>query len=134
MILTLYTCYSIDSAAANQVTGPIPEEFGNLKNMTYLYLSENELTGTVPQSVLNLPSMKEMYLHDNLLVGDFGMSLCDPKAPFQYRSDSALLDVGGDCSTTNEATCSCCSFCCDPDVCCNLADRQTGQRVCSLRS
>jgi hypothetical protein len=130
----IYGLWLIDSAAANQVTGPIPEEFGHLSRMTELYLSENQLTGTVPESVLNLSWMKKMYLHDNLLTGNFDQSLCDPKSPFQFRSESSFYDVGGDCSTTYEVICACCSFCCDPDVCCNLADSQTGKRICSPRS
>ena len=102
--------------------------------MTELYLSGNQLTGTVPESVLNLSGLQKMYLHDNLLTGNFDESLCDPKSPFQFRNSSIFLDVGGDCSTTYEVICACCSFCCDPDVCCNLADNQTGRRICLPRS
>ena len=134
------TCHAVSwhcligSAAANQVTGPIPEEFGQLTRMTELYLSGNQLTGTVPESVLNLSWLKKMHLHDNLLTGNFDKSLCDPNSLSQFRSDSSFSDVEGDCSTTNEVTCSCCSFCCDLDDCCSLADSQTGKRICSPRS
>ena len=129
-----YIVFLFDSAAANQFTGPLPEEFGNLSRLSELYISENQLTGTVPESVLHLPLLKKTYLHDNLFVGDYDSTLCNVESPFQFRNGSSFVDVGADCYTTSEITCSCCSFCCDSELCCDLYDTLTGDRTCTPRT
>ena len=123
-----------DSAAANQFTGPLPEEFGNLSRLSELYISENQLTGTIPESVLDLPLLKNVFLNDNLFVGDYGNTLCNVESPFQFRNGSSFVDVGADCFTTDEVTCSCCSLCCDSELCCDIVDTLTGNRTCSPRT
>ena len=43
----------------NQLTGPIPEELGNLANLLFLYLNGNNgLTGTIPPELENLSNLQ----------------------------------------------------------------------------
>jgi Leucine-rich repeat (LRR) protein len=41
----------------NEITGPIPEEFGKLKNLVSLDLYSNNITGTIPESLGDLKSL-----------------------------------------------------------------------------
>ena len=41
----------------NDLTGPIPTEFGNLVNLTRLKLDDNELNGKIPSSLGNLSKL-----------------------------------------------------------------------------
>ena len=119
-------CY----VATNNITGPLPDEFGNLSAMRELFISGNELTGTVPIGVANLPGLQRFYLHDNHFVGnlnDEGLCAADPA--YTFRTNSNLTEVGADC--TDEVVCSCCSFCCKLDECCNLLEN--GDRECLPR-
>jgi len=54
---------------ANQLTGPIPPEIGNLSNLTALYLSGNQLTGPIPPELGNLSNLTTACLHSNQLTG-----------------------------------------------------------------
>ena len=52
-------CYPVEWATnlflqANQLTGDIPPEIGNLTNLTNLILDHNQLTGEIPQEVCDL--------------------------------------------------------------------------------
>lgn len=42
----------------NQLTGPIPTEFGSLTNLTELLLFSNQLTGAIPAELGNLTSLR----------------------------------------------------------------------------
>jgi hypothetical protein len=53
-ILTIFT--SIDFSC-NNLEGPIPEEFGELRSLYLLNLSHNALTGQIPPSLANLTQL-----------------------------------------------------------------------------
>ena len=42
------------SLVVNRLTGRIPEEVGNLTNLSFLFLSQNQLTGPIPETLGNL--------------------------------------------------------------------------------
>ena len=48
---------------ANQLTGEIPEELGNLTGLTALDLHENQLSGEVPEELGNLTGLTYLNLH-----------------------------------------------------------------------
>ncbi|CAD6339227.1 unnamed protein product [Miscanthus lutarioriparius] len=56
--------------SSNQLTGEIPEDFGNLKNLTHLFLYKNQLTGTIPASIGLLPQVRDIRLFQNQLSGE----------------------------------------------------------------
>ncbi|TYI75955.1 hypothetical protein E1A91_D06G043200v1 [Gossypium mustelinum] len=53
----------------NQLSGPIPEEIGNLNSLVDLELSENQLNGSIPASLGNLSNLEILFLRNNLLSG-----------------------------------------------------------------
>ncbi|XP_070020847.1 probable LRR receptor-like serine/threonine-protein kinase At2g16250 [Nicotiana sylvestris] len=57
------------------ITGLIPLSFGNLRNLTMLYLSNNGLTGTVPLSLGRLSSLAVLDLSQNSLFGSIPASI-----------------------------------------------------------
>ncbi|HEY9623287.1 MAG TPA: DUF4347 domain-containing protein [Crinalium sp.] len=53
----------------NQLTGTIPTELGNLTNLSLLNLARNQLTGTIPTWVTNLSRLQILNLRQNQLTG-----------------------------------------------------------------
>ena len=87
---------------ANQLSGSIPPELGNLTNLTLLALGANQLSGSIPPELGNLTNLSWLYLSRNQLSGcvpeglqnvetnDFsalGLPFCDPA----FVSDKAAL-------------------------------------------
>ena len=54
----------------NELTGEIPKEIGNLRNLQYLYLHNNQLTGEIPKEIGNLMNLQDLYLSNNKLTGE----------------------------------------------------------------
>ncbi|KAJ9678531.1 hypothetical protein PVL29_020654 [Vitis rotundifolia] len=53
----------------NQLQGSIPEAFGNITSLEQLKLDENNLEGEIPKSLRNLCSLQELTLRSNNLSG-----------------------------------------------------------------
>jgi len=53
----------------NDFSGPIPSEFGKLKNLQNLILSENVLSGAIPEELGSLPNLKILSLYRRLKSG-----------------------------------------------------------------
>ena len=49
---------------ANQLTGSLPAELGNLINLTYLSLHTNQLAGTIPAELNNLTNLTDLFLYE----------------------------------------------------------------------
>jgi len=129
-ILTLYPISYY--TASNNITGPLPDEFGNLLDLKELFISGNKLTGTIPIGVTDLPLLERIYLHDNMFDDDLnGDRLCAIEPSFNFINNSSFVEVGADC--TDEVVCSCCNFCCTYDECCSLKEDGTGERRCLPR-
>ncbi|KAH0694056.1 hypothetical protein KY285_021153 [Solanum tuberosum] len=54
---------------SNQLSGLIPSELGNLKNLNDMELSHNNLTSSIPTTLSNLTELKILYIHSNQLSG-----------------------------------------------------------------
>jgi len=57
------------------ITGAIPAEIGNLKNLTHLYLYNNQLSGSIPLSIWNMKNLQLLYLSKNKLNGTIPLSI-----------------------------------------------------------
>ncbi len=53
----------------NQMSGPIPPELGALVNLQYLYLYNNQLSDPIPPELGSLANLQNLYLYNNLLSG-----------------------------------------------------------------
>ncbi|HPS13368.1 MAG TPA: gliding motility-associated C-terminal domain-containing protein, partial [Prolixibacteraceae bacterium] len=51
---------------SNNLTGDLPFEMGNLKNLEYLALANNELTGEIPEGFKNLDKLDYFSIENNL--------------------------------------------------------------------
>ncbi|KAJ2992874.1 hypothetical protein HDV02_002775 [Globomyces sp. JEL0801] len=74
----------------NNLTGRIPESFGNLINLNGLFLSNNHLVGTIPESIGNLPSLNWLYLDGNELTGSIPSQLGFNNLNFLKLNDNRL--------------------------------------------
>ncbi|XP_054783416.1 putative receptor-like protein kinase At3g47110 [Prosopis cineraria] len=59
----------------NVLTGPLPDEVGNLHGLTKLVLSENNFSGVIPSSLGKCVSLEQLYLQGNLFAGEIPKSL-----------------------------------------------------------
>ena len=55
--------------SGNNLTGPIPPEYGGLSSLSRLYLSGNDLTGSIPVELGNLTRLTALYLNGNRFTG-----------------------------------------------------------------
>jgi Leucine-rich repeat (LRR) protein len=53
----------------NNLTGEIPKELGQLASLTHLDLENNQLTGEIPKELGQLASLEELHLYGNQLTG-----------------------------------------------------------------
>ena len=79
------------------MTGPIPEELGDLVALQNLYLDDNQLSGAIPAWLSNLSLLRDLYLNGNQLSG------C---VPDQLRAgltnhDFIAVDANGDGDTAD---------------------------------
>ena len=73
----------------NNLTGSLPEEIGDLTNLTSLNLDNNNLTGSIPPSFANLINLTQFDISNNALAGCYDESL----AASVYGGDA--LEPGG---------------------------------------
>ncbi|CAL5351468.1 hypothetical protein CsSME_00038833 [Camellia sinensis var. sinensis] len=65
--------------SGNCLTGPIPLEVGNLRNLVELNLSYNKLSGEIPTSLGSCHTLEYLYLDNNVLTGAIPQSLSSLK-------------------------------------------------------
>ncbi|KAK2642493.1 hypothetical protein Ddye_024256 [Dipteronia dyeriana] len=59
-----------------KIKGSIPQEVGNLSNLTTLHLRNNELTGSVPTTINKMRMLQVLYLDGNRLQGSIPNEVC----------------------------------------------------------
>ncbi|KAG2260180.1 hypothetical protein Bca52824_079474 [Brassica carinata] len=68
--------YGLD-LSSNQLSGEIPVEVGDLKNIRSLNFSSNRLIGSIPDSISKLENMESLDLSNNKLDGNIPPQLAD---------------------------------------------------------
>jgi Leucine-rich repeat (LRR) protein len=53
----------------NELSGPLPHELGNLKNLQNLFVSNNQLTGPLPKELGNLHNFNQINISHNKITG-----------------------------------------------------------------
>ena len=88
----------------NQLTGSIPSEIGDLTNLTFLNLRSNQLTGEIPSEIGNLTNLYQLNLSNNLLSGIIPDIICDLELRW-YQEE--IIDLFGQpvSSVRNNALC-----------------------------
>ena len=59
------------------LSGPLPENFGDLDHLEALWLNGNQFSGEIPESIGNLSNLQLLYLSDNQFIGEIPDSMCD---------------------------------------------------------
>ena len=84
-------CVLTLNLSANQLTGEIPAELGELSELTGLFLGENQLTGEIPAELGELSEMISLDLAGNQLTGEIPAELGELSEMFQLDlSDNQL--------------------------------------------
>jgi Leucine-rich repeat (LRR) protein len=55
--------------SGNNLDGMIPESFGELKQLRYLYFDDNKFTGPLPSSMSKLVNLEELWVNSATLTG-----------------------------------------------------------------
>ncbi|PPS11123.1 hypothetical protein GOBAR_AA09541 [Gossypium barbadense] len=70
MLLNAKDLLYFSSLLGNRLTGSIPEELANLRNLTSLVLKNNDLSGTLPVALRDLPKIERLHLSSNNFTGE----------------------------------------------------------------
>ncbi len=62
---------------ANNLTGMLPAELGNLSGLRYLQFGDNALTGEIPRELGNLLGLESLFLGNNTLTGEIPSELAN---------------------------------------------------------
>ena len=72
----------------NSLTGSIPPELGNLKNLSYLQLYSNNLSGQIPESIGELPLLEGLSIYENNLTSQLLQKLGSLMSKFNMLDTS----------------------------------------------
>jgi Leucine-rich repeat (LRR) protein len=76
---------------SNELTGPIPEEWGGMKDLEQLFVNGNQLSGEIPITIRGMESLHYLRANDNQLSGelpsDIGKML---KMEYIYLEDNDI--------------------------------------------
>ncbi|KAG8479506.1 hypothetical protein CXB51_029279 [Gossypium anomalum] len=70
MLLNAKDALYFSSLLGNRLTGSIPGELANLRNLTSLILENNDLFGTLPAALGNLSKIERLHLSSNKFTGE----------------------------------------------------------------
>jgi len=72
-------CVSLISLPQKNLTGTLPAELGNLKDLYFIDIYNNNVTGNIPPEMGNLPSLQYLHLNHNQLSGPIPPGLGNPR-------------------------------------------------------
>ena len=76
---------------ANNLSGEIPESFGDLVQLGSIHLGYNNLYGKIPTSLVNCKKLHSLQLYQNLLSGSIPVCFF---FFFQKKCNSSLMNLG----------------------------------------
>ncbi len=85
--------------ADNELSGYIPNELGNLTELSWLRLKGNALTDTIPRTLGNLTKLSTLTLRDNQLMGKLPSTLVALSSLSEFNFDNN----NGLCAPTDDA-------------------------------
>lgn len=88
-----------------------------------MYKVNNRYTGTLPAEFGN-GSLKKIHTVGNDFVGDYDPIVCNATTDYTTYA-FPYEDVNADC-LDDQVTCSCCTTCCDSEVCCEKVEANDG--------
>ncbi len=106
-------CVTVIDLLANDLSGTLPPEIGDLSELTDLLLSYNDIGGNIPPELGNLTNLATLRLDDNIFTGSIPPTLAglgnltDLLVDYNQLSgcyDSALQVLCGQLSTSNNAS------------------------------
>jgi Leucine-rich repeat (LRR) protein len=74
----------------NALSGPIPDAFGPLTQLTDLRLNRNQLSGPIPPSLASAPALQVLRLDHNRLKGTVPAGLASRLTVFDASSNAEL--------------------------------------------
>jgi len=77
--------------SGNRLTGPLPPELGNLSNLTVACLHSNQLTGPMPPELGTLSSLETLYLYNNRLSADIPDLTSLPLSSLRFGSNAFVF-------------------------------------------
>ncbi|KAJ6764200.1 hypothetical protein OIU74_023140 [Salix koriyanagi] len=78
----------------NSLSGQIPRQYSQLRQLQHFDMSFNELSGKIPASLLSLPSITYLNLASNMLSGSLPDYLtCGSKLQFVDHAESSCMDA-----------------------------------------
>ncbi|KAJ6358718.1 hypothetical protein OIU76_000443 [Salix suchowensis] len=78
----------------NSLSGQIPRQYSQLRQLRHFDMSFNELSGKIPASLLSLPSITYLNLASNMLSGSLPDYLtCGSKLQFVDHAESSCMDA-----------------------------------------
>ena len=80
--LVALDCFLSDIMPCN-LSGPLPENIGDLEHLEALWINGNQMTGIIPESMGNLVNLELLYLSDNQFSGIIPESLCSLNIDFE---------------------------------------------------
>jgi len=92
---------------SNHLTGNIPTQIGNLTNLNKLYLHNNQLSDNIPSEIGNLTNLNELYIGNNQITGSIPTEIGNLTSLFYlHLDDNKFTDLPDLSSLTNLGICS----------------------------
>lgn len=104
--------FDLIDLSENSFTGNIPESYGNLEGLKFIFLSQNPgLSGLIPTGLGNMPQLHGVYIDGTGITGNLD-DVCDNPVFLEKGARNYIFaDCGG---TTPTILCDCGCTCCDP--------------------
>ncbi len=102
---------------ANDFSGSINDEIGQLVNLRQLSIQNNTLNGTIPTTLGLLQNLELFSMESTNIAGTIPEEVCKLTTTHSISQDSHVLQILADCfpevTSVSFISCDCCTICCD---------------------